>query len=298
MVDKGLKSKFARVLGICRTALYRESTKQQERDAVCVEQLKAVHAEEPYYGVQRLAIELGWSQKKTRRIRNLAKVTVKRRKKRTRRQQKPEIPAPDNLLRCHYALRDAAHPEKGYTFRALTNPKLKIWVQDFTYIRWHGKFYYLACVKELSTSRILGWCMSTHHNADMVHKALSRALAHYSPPTIAHSDRGSEYLSIKHANLCQQHHIAMSASAAGKPPENGFMESFFNSFKTEMQEHITNCTSETELYASIAGWIDYYNNFRIHTTLKMPPATYAHSLCKAHESAGSPQLILSPMSTG
>lgn len=285
-----MKSKFARILGICRTHLYRTATKQSERDATSVEQVKAVHTEEPYYGVERLSIELGWNPKKTRRIRNLAGIEAKRYKKRSHHQQKPEILAPDNLLRPYYALKDEAHPEKGYTFKALTNSRLKIWAQDFTYIWWRGRFYYLACVKELATLRILGWRLSRHHNAEMVCKALAGALEYCSPPDIVHNDRGSEYLSIKHAKLCEEYHIAMSASSPSKPSENGFMESFFSSFKTEMLERITCCNSEAELYACIANWIHYYNHFRIHTTLKMPPATYANLQAKTT----SQQLILSP----
>lgn len=288
MVDKGLKSKFARLLGICRTNLYRVSTKQTEKDKVSVQELKTVHAQEPYYGVERLAIKLGWSQKKTRRIRNLAQVTVKRRKKHTRKRTKPEIAAPDNLLRPYYTLIDELHPEKGYTFEALEDPALRIWVQDFTYIWWKGRFYYLACIKELATRRIVGWCLSLYHDADMVCMALSDALVHYAPPCILHDDRGSEYLSQKHAKLCAKHNIAMSASAPGKPPENGFMESFFSSFKTEMLGVIKNCTSEAELHECIAAWIYYYNHIRIHTALKMSPEAYARTL-----QAVSSQLILS-----
>lgn len=265
-------------------------TKQQERDAICISQLKAVHAEEPYYGVERLSIELGWNPKKTRRIRNLAGIEAKHRKKKTKRNKKPEISAPDNLLRPHYTLLDEAHPEKGYTFKALMDPRLRIWVQDFTYIWWRGKFYYLAAIKELATCRIVGWCLSRHHNADMVCIALRNAFEHHLPPKIIHNDRGSEYLSIKHAGLCNEHNIAMSSSAAGKPPENGFMESFFSSFKAEMLERIVYCKSEAELYDSIANWIHYYNHFRIHTTLKMPPVVYA----LLQNQATNQQLILSP----
>lgn len=289
MVDKGLKSKFAKLLGVCRTALYREPTKQIERDKISIKKLQDAHAREPYYGVERLSIMLGWNKKKTRRIRNLAGIEAKHRQKRSKKVKKPEIKAPDNLLRPYYALIDQSHPEKGYTFKALEDPALRIWVQDFTYIRWRGRFYYLACVKELSTRRIVGWCLSLYHDADMVCRALTEALAQYSPPDILHDDRGSEYLSTKHAMLCAQHHITMSASAAGKPPENGFMESFFSSFKTEMLDVIKNCTSETELQECISDWIYYYNHTRIHTALKMSPVAYANILQDKNE----PQLILS-----
>lgn len=232
---------------------------------------------------------LGWNPKKTRRIRDLAGIVVKRHKKRTRRIKQPELAAPDNLLRPYYTFLDEAHPEKGYSFNALTRLAMKIWAQDFTYIRWRGRFYYLACVKELQTRRIVGWCLSLYHDADMVCTALADALGHHSPPNIIHHDRGSEYLSHKHAELCSKYHIAMSASAAGEPAENGFMESFFSSFKAEATELITTCQTETELHERIAAWIYYYNHIRIHTALKMPPADYAALLA----AQSTQQLILS-----
>lgn len=256
---------------------------------VNVAKLKSAHDKEPYYGVERLSIMLGWSHKKTRRVRDLAEVKVKRRKKCARGTKKPEVAVPDNLLRPYYVLIDKAHPDKGYTFKSLEDPKLGIWVQDFTYIRWRGRFYYLACVKELSTRRIVGWCLSLHHDTDMVCTALAEALARYSAPKIVHNDRGSEYLSLKHASLCKKQHIAMSASAAGKPPENGFMESFFSGFKEEMSDVIKTCTSETGLYECIAAWLYYYNHIRIHTALKMSPADYTHII----QVGNKPQLILS-----
>lgn len=276
-------------MGICRTTLYRESTKQIERDKISTKKLQDAHIKEPYYGVERLSIMLGWNKKKTRRIRNLAGIEAKRRQKRSKRLKKPEIEVPDNLLRPYYALIDKSHPERGYTFKALEDPALRIWVQDFTYIWWRGRFYYLACIKELSTRRIVGWCLSLYHDADMVCRALTGALARYTPPSILHDDRGSEYLSTKHAMLCAQHHIAMSASAAGKPSENGFMESFFSSFKAEMLDVIKNCASEAELQECISDWICYYNHNRIHTALKMSPADYANIL----QSINKQQLILS-----
>jgi hypothetical protein len=57
-----------------------------------------VHEANPYYGVARFALELGWSEKKARRIRNLSGISVaKRTKKRKAKQVNPEIVAPGNV---------------------------------------------------------------------------------------------------------------------------------------------------------------------------------------------------------
>lgn len=234
---------------------------------------------------------LGWSQKKTRRIRNLAGIKAKRHKKHSCAKIPPELSAPDNLLRPYYQLKDPKHLEKGYTFKALTDPALRIWAQDFTYLWWNGRFYYMACIKELATRRIVGWCLSRHHDAEMVCTALTDALDKCPAPAILHDDRGSEYLSLKHSELCAKHNIAMSVSAAGKPPENGFMESFFSSFKHEALDIVKQCPDETKLYEHIAGWIHYYNHIRIHTALKMAPESYARILHATNKQQDQPELF-------
>lgn len=289
VVEQGLKAKFAKLLGLCRTRLYRHSTRQAERDAEDVETLTRLHDKYPKYGVERLALQLAWSINKTRRIRNLAGITIKYGKKKCRQVIKPEIPMLPNLLRPFWKPKDPKHPEKGYSFEPLTDPKLNIWVHDFTYIWWKGRFYYLAAVMRLSTREIIGYSLSYYHDAEMVVSALDMALSQSPPPSIDHGDQGAEYRSKKYADLCKAYNIQLSASAPGEPTQNGFMESFFSSFKNELREEFAPSASLAELYEKIALWIYDYNNNRIHTALKMSPKAYASLL-----DATDQQLILSP----
>jgi hypothetical protein len=72
-----------------------------------VSQLKAVHKDNPYYGVARFAIELNWSEKKARRIRTLAGITAAKRSKKNH--SKPgvaEISAPANALKPYADFKD------------------------------------------------------------------------------------------------------------------------------------------------------------------------------------------------
>lgn len=75
-VDPGWRQRFARVLKLYRTQYYRKPAMQQAKDAKDVTVLRAAHAEHPFYGVARLAIHLGRSETKARRIRNLAGVVI------------------------------------------------------------------------------------------------------------------------------------------------------------------------------------------------------------------------------
>lgn len=221
---------------------------------------------------------LGWCEGKTRRIRNLAGVEALRRTKKNYNRGIQEIDAPNNKLRPYWALKKAGEPWLGYDFIRLTSPDLRIWVQDFTYIKHGNKFVYLAATLSLATREVLGWSFGFFHDADLVCESLEDALKNNPAPDIVHSDQGSEYLSQKHYDLCKERGIIMSASDPGSPWQNGFMERFFNTFKEEMEGRLKHTKSIPEMYEQIAGWIYYYNYERIHTKLKMSPKDYAKKL--------------------
>lgn len=264
---------------VSKTSLYHPPDKQQQKDMEAIAELKDKHSGNPYYGVRRLAIDLRWSVGKTRRIRNLANIKVlKRSKKHRGKSGKQEISAPINELKQFWVYKNPERPQDGYNFASFNDPDIKIWVQDFTYIWWKNSFYYLAATLNLSTREVVGWSLGRYHNADLVCDSLLSALAYHDPPQIVHNDRGTEYLSQKHADLCKAFSIQMSASAPNSPWQNGFMERFFATFKDECSYKINTTDDMGKLYATIANWIYYYNNKRIHTSLKMPPAIFAKKL--------------------
>lgn len=151
-------------------------------------------------------------------------------------------------------------------------------MQDFTYIHWHGKLVYLAATMNLSARFVVGWSFGLRHTADLICDSLEDAMFRFNSPDIVHNDRGSEYMSEKHYKICIERQIKMSASEPGEPWQNGFMESFFGTFKDEMRYKFNDAKTEAELYEMIANWIYYYNFKRIHTELKMSPASYAKKI--------------------
>lgn len=278
-VEPRWRKQFAATLGVSRTHYYRAATKQQAKNEVDVAALRAVHAAHPFYGVARLAIHLGWSEAKTRRIRNLAGVVVPTasKKHRYRRGGKAEIPAPPNILHGYAVLKDQAKPQAGMDYSGMT--RSGAWVQDFTYIQFRGSWYYLAGVLDLKTRQIVGWRLGSSHSAELTYAAVLNALSKHEPPAILHSDQGSEYLSYRHQELCAKLEIQLSASNKASPWQNGFMERWFGGFKAEIGD-ITKLRDISELHEKIALRIYYYNHNRIHTALKMSPAAYAAKLMR------------------
>lgn len=277
VVKPGWRSHFARKLGIPRSCLYTTAMKQSARDDQAITELRAIHKDNPYYGVARFAIALGWNEKKARRIRNLAGITVARRSKKQRGGKKvpSEVSAPVNALKPYADFKDKNRPQDGQTYARMV--EARAWVQDFTHIWFQGMWVYLATVLDLKTRRIVGWSVGLRHDTELVHRAVLDALSKYDPPTILHSDQGSEYLSYRLQDLCQKMEVTLSCSDRGSPWQNGFKERFYGTLKDELGT-ASRFKDVAELYEGIAMTIYYYNHKRIHTALKMSPAAYAATL--------------------
>ena len=270
---------MAQVVGIGRTSLYIQPTIQSSKDDQAIRELTAANVQHPLYGVRRLALHLGWSENRTRRIRTLAGVTAAKPHKKYRSYSgKPEIAAPANHLHTYALFRDNARPQDGMDYSPMTQ-EANAWSQDFTYLRIHSGLYYLALVMDLATREILSWKLGTNHSSSLTHIALIQALRTNPSPSILHSDRGSEYLSERHQATCQRFGITLSASKPGSPWQNGFMERCIKSIKEELGP-LTSYQDIDELYVGVTNAIAYYNNDRIHMALKMPPRAYAKLLRK------------------
>ncbi len=78
----------------------------------------------------------------------------------------------------------------------------RLWVADFTYIATWGGFVYAAFVIDVFARRIVGWRVSRSARADFVLDALEQALHERRPfagsGLVCHSDRGSQYVSIRY----------------------------------------------------------------------------------------------------
>ena len=79
----------------------------------------------------------------------------------------------------------------------------QLWVSDFTYVStWQG-WLYVAFVIDVFARRIVGWRVSSSMHTDFVLDALEQALYARQPSPeeslIHHSDRGSQYVSIRYS---------------------------------------------------------------------------------------------------
>jgi transposase InsO family protein len=95
----------------------------------------------------------------------------------------------------------------------------RLWVSDFTHVStWQG-FAHVAVVIDTFANRIVGWKVSRSSKTDFALDALEQALCARSPVhkggLIHHSDRGSQYLSIRYTERLAKAGIEPSGGSVG-----------------------------------------------------------------------------------
>lgn len=258
MQSKESKKALAKNLGISRSSLYYKS-RMKIRDQSVKDQILAALSEHPSYGHKRLAMHLKRNRKCILRV--MKKYGIKPYRRRVRRPRKKDDLNRDPLCVPNYA-------------RIMCPLKRNVlFASDFTYLWFRGRYWYLATVIDLFSREIVGFCFSGRHDRGLVFGALRDTLSKNPAPLYLHSDQGSEYTSYEYLDTLKTHNIRASFSAKASPWQNGFQESFYSEFKKDL--------GETARFETIAGLMEalylqihYYNNRRIHTALKMPPALY------------------------
>jgi putative transposase len=156
-----------------------------------------------------------------------------------------------------------------------TGPNEK-WVCDLTYLRsWNG-FLYLAFVLDCYSRMIVGWQLATHMRAELVLDALEMAngLRRPGDGLIAHSDRGSQYTSIRYTERLDELGAAPSVGSRGDAYDNAMAEAWVATFKTELVDG-RRFPSYEHAEHEVLHWIGFYNGERLHEALAdVPPAEY------------------------
>ena len=143
----------------------------------------------------------------------------------------------------------------------------KLWVSDFTYVpTWSGTVY-VAFVIDVFARRIVGWRVSTSMTTKFVLDALDQAIWQRktldNTSLVHHSDRGSQYLSIKYTERLAQAEIDLSVGTVGDAYDNALAECVIGLFKTEVINQIGPWKSMREVEWETLKWVDWYNNRRL-----------------------------------
>lgn len=144
------------------------------------------------------------------------------------------------------------------------------WVSDITYIRVNDQWNYLTTIIDLADRKIVGWTLSedmTTENTVWKTWLEARKTRDISDGFIFHSDRGVQYACNKVTNLFfYNKKVTQSMSRKGNCWDNAVAESFFKTIKHECLYRYK-FMSHIQLYECIEGYINWYNIYRLHSSL-------------------------------
>ena len=163
----------------------------------------------------------------------------------------------------------------------------RLWVADITYVAtWRGPVY-VAFVIDVYSRMIVGWRVWNSLRTDLVLDALEQAL--YSRTgtegLVHHSDRGSQYLSIRYTERLAEAGIESSVGSVGDSYDNAMAESIIGLYKTEKIWPGGPWRNIDDVEYATLEWVDWYNNKRLLEPIgNIPPAELEQAYYRQRES--------------
>lgn len=152
-----------------------------------------------------------------------------------------------------------------------------LWVSDFTYVSTWAGFVYVAFVVDTYARRIVGWRVSRTAHTGFVLDALEQALHDRRPlhrgGLVHHSDRGSQYVSIRYSERLAEAGIEPSVGSVGDSYDNALAETINGLYKTEVIHRRGPWRSFEAVEFATLEWVDWFNHRRLLEPIgNIPPA--------------------------
>ena len=156
----------------------------------------------------------------------------------------------------------------------------RLWVADITYVRTTSGFCYTAFVTDVFSRKIVGWSTrSTMRTEDLPLEALEHALNSAKKQALTglvhHSDRGSQYVSIRYSERLEEAGITPSVGSRGDSYDNALAETVNGLYKAELIHARRPWPSVTEVEFETLKWVHWWNHDRLHEALDyLTPTEY------------------------
>jgi transposase InsO family protein len=155
----------------------------------------------------------------------------------------------------------------------------QLWVSDFTYVStWQG-WVYVAFVVDVFSRRIVGWRQSSSMHTEFVLDALEQALYDRQPTAndalVHHSDRGSQYLSIRYSERLAEAGVEPSVGSKGDSYDNALAETINGLYKAEVIHRRGPWKTKQAVELATLEWVSWFNHHRLMEPLDyLPPAEF------------------------
>ncbi|WP_433789622.1 IS3 family transposase [Actinoplanes sp. CA-252034] len=260
-----------RVLNIARQPYYRwlarPVTDAELTQAYRADALFGAHRDDPEFGYRFLADEaraagqpmvertawkicsgMGWWSSFSR-------------KRRRGKGGRPGPPVHDDLVR------------RGFT----ANGPNRLWLADITEHRTGEGKLYLCAIKDVWSSRIVGYSIDSRMKSRLTVDALRNAVARRGDVAgcVLHTDRGSQFRSRKLVGELHRHNMIGSMGRVGAAGDNAAMESFFALLQNNVLNRRT-WTTRQSLRTAIVTWVErtYHRRRRQRSLTRLTPVEY------------------------
>ena len=146
----------------------------------------------------------------------------------------------------------------------------RLWVADITYVSTWSGWVYVAFVTDAYARRILGWRAGTSMTTQLVLDALEQAVWTRQrddrplDSVVAHTDRGSQYVSIRYTERLAEAGIAASVGTVGDSYDNALAETINGLYKTELIKPRKPWKTVDDVEYATAEWVDWFNHRRLY----------------------------------
>jgi len=151
----------------------------------------------------------------------------------------------------------------------------KVWGTDITYIPIETGYLFLVAILDLFSRYVVSWNISDSLESDFCIYAVENALKHMGKPEILNSDQGVQYTSNAYTALLKKNDVAISMSRKGRCWDNIFVERLWRSLKYE-EVYVKSYSTGKEAKEGTDGYLNFYNNFRRHSSLGYITPKVAH----------------------
>jgi len=153
----------------------------------------------------------------------------------------------------------------------------QLWVADITYVATWSGFVYVAFVTDVFSRKIVGWRAMKSMQTQLILDALEQALWARGKPkgVIHHSDRGSQYVSIRYSERLSEAGFNASVGSVGDSYDNALAETINGIYKTEVIYKDGPWKGLEQVELTTLDWVDWFNNKRLLSSIgDIPPAEY------------------------
>ena len=225
-------------------------------DESTMRQIDELYTRWPFYGSRRMAVELGANRKRIQRLmRQMGLSGVRRGRSWVR----TTIPGGD-------ADRPADLVDRDFT---ATAPN-RLWLADLTYVKTHAGWVYVAFIIDAYSRMILGWQASRSLRTGLAIDALEMAMSNRRREgadltgLVHHSDRGTQYLSIRYSQRLSDNGVVASVGSKGDSYDNAMIESFNGLYKWELIYPHGPWQGIADVEFATLEYVDWFNQRRLH----------------------------------